>query len=141
MLMIRSIVLELSCPSNRRTYHEVIPQSVEDSVQHFRTDVVVSGFDEDALDEIRPPLARGHAVMAAVVGHFALLLRPRRVECAVQGGRVRLDAVHQRRVRILLSNGRTCLHQCIGNIQRQGCLLYTSPSPRDRQKSRMPSSA
>ena len=35
------------------------------------------------------------------------------------------------------------------NLQRQiaheyrnlGCLLYTSPSPRDRQKSRMPSSA
>src|SRR5674476_922528 len=26
-------------------------------------------------------------------------------------------------------------------IQRNGCLLYTSPSPRDRQKSRMPSSA
>ena len=25
--------------------------------------------------------------------------------------------------------------------QRDGCLLYTSPSPRDRQKSRMPSSA
>ena len=25
--------------------------------------------------------------------------------------------------------------------RRQGCLLYTSPSPRDRQKSRMPSSA
>ena len=24
---------------------------------------------------------------------------------------------------------------------RAGCLLYTSPSPRDRQKSRMPSSA
>ena len=27
------------------------------------------------------------------------------------------------------------------NLQRQICLLYTSPSPRDRQKSRMPSSA
>ena len=25
--------------------------------------------------------------------------------------------------------------------EQQGCLLYTSPSPRDRQKSRMPSSA
>ena len=25
--------------------------------------------------------------------------------------------------------------------QSKGCLLYTSPSPRDRQKSRMPSSA
>ena len=30
-----------------------------------------------------------------------------------------------------------------GKLARQsmGCLLYTSPSPRDRQKSRMPSSA
>ena len=31
-----------------------------------------------------------------------------------------------------------------GNIEKQTgnyCLLYTSPSPRDRQKSRMPSSA
>ena len=27
------------------------------------------------------------------------------------------------------------------SIQLEGCLLYTSPSPRDRQKSRMPSSA
>ena len=27
------------------------------------------------------------------------------------------------------------------NAQSTGCLLYTSPSPRDRQKSRMPSSA
>ena len=26
-------------------------------------------------------------------------------------------------------------------LAQQGCLLYTSPSPRDRQKSRMPSSA
>ena len=26
-------------------------------------------------------------------------------------------------------------------MQYEGCLLYTSPSPRDRQKSRMPSSA
>ena len=27
------------------------------------------------------------------------------------------------------------------NVEAQTCLLYTSPSPRDRQKSRMPSSA
>ena len=26
-------------------------------------------------------------------------------------------------------------------VEVRGCLLYTSPSPRDRQKSRMPSSA
>ena len=29
----------------------------------------------------------------------------------------------------------------IKKIDIKGCLLYTSPSPRDRQKSRMPSSA
>ena len=28
-----------------------------------------------------------------------------------------------------------------GTIPNNACLLYTSPSPRDRQKSRMPSSA
>ena len=30
---------------------------------------------------------------------------------------------------------------CRDNLQSIYCLLYTSPSPRDRQKSRMPSSA
>ena len=30
---------------------------------------------------------------------------------------------------------------CNGDGIRWSCLLYTSPSPRDRQKSRMPSSA
>ena len=29
----------------------------------------------------------------------------------------------------------------VGEVENNGCLLYTSPSPRDRQKSRMPSSA
>ena len=38
------------------------------------------------------------------------------------------------------SNGWTCM---VGNPRPapEGCLLYTSPSPRDRTRSRMPSSA
>ena len=33
-------------------------------------------------------------------------------------------------------------HYCGSNsLEIESCLLYTSPSPRDRQKSRMPSSA
>ena len=36
-------------------------------------------------------------------------------------------------------SGKTTLLNCISTIDT--CLLYTSPSPRDRQKSRMPSSA
>ena len=35
----------------------------------------------------------------------------------------------------------TALSSTIGTGNIVGCLLYTSPSPRDRQKSRMPSSA
>ena len=31
--------------------------------------------------------------------------------------------------------------ECVVEIEFNICLLYTSPSPRDRQKSRMPSSA
>ena len=40
--------------------------------------------------------------------------------------------------------GRDCMfnegHE-LGRIPSEDCLLYTSPSPRDRQKPRMPSSA
>ena len=32
-------------------------------------------------------------------------------------------------------------HGAAADLPDTGCLLYTSPSPRDRQKSRMPSSA
>ena len=35
--------------------------------------------------------------------------------------------------------GEVAKRQSVTNVER--CLLYTSPSPRDRQKSRMPSSA
>ena len=38
------------------------------------------------------------------------------------------------------SDGKLTYHTSIGG-QLSNCLLYTSPSPRDRQKSRMPSSA
>ena len=38
-------------------------------------------------------------------------------------------------------DGRVPLHTLRADIDYGVCLLYTSPSPRDRQKSRMPSSA
>src|SRR5665213_637181 len=41
----------------------------------------------------------------------------------------------------LITHGETGFMEAIGDVQAQACLLYTSPSPRDRQKSRMPSSA
>ena len=48
-----------------------------------------------------------------------------RLEC--EGGAIVLDRDHVVRIQ--------------EHTRSQGCLLYTSPSPRDRQKSRMPSSA
>ena len=42
------------------------------------------------------------------------------------------------------SNGKVIQVLTLNNsdmLNADGCLLYTSPSPRDRQKSRMPSSA
>ena len=38
-------------------------------------------------------------------------------------------------------DGDSTLFHTINRNKRSYCLLYTSPSPRDRQKSRMPSSA
>ena len=40
-------------------------------------------------------------------------------------------------------SGKSTLMNILGclDVPTKGCLLYTSPSPRDRQKSRMPSSA
>ena len=38
-------------------------------------------------------------------------------------------------------DGRAVIRHSCGHVMAQACLLYTSPSPRDRQKSRMPSSA
>ena len=42
---------------------------------------------------------------------------------------------------IMLSALQPVVRQQLMNAMRTRCLLYTSPSPRDRQKSRMPSSA
>ena len=39
------------------------------------------------------------------------------------------------------TQGNTTVSLTTTPAEKQGCLLYTSPSPRDRQKSRMPSSA
>ena len=43
---------------------------------------------------------------------------------------------------VMLGEDAQDVAQTIAGYEKQGvCLLYTSPSPRDRQKSRMPSSA
>ena len=56
--------------------------------------------------------------------------------------RVRYNAgLRQGRVEHWHTNGALAERGTFVDDRLQGCLLYTSPSPRDRQKSRMPSSA
>ena len=40
-----------------------------------------------------------------------------------------------------VNGARNCLDSNLGEVDISDCLLYTSPSPRDKRQSRMPSSA
>ena len=51
----------------------------------------------------------------------------------------KLDSSHRAQLRQYLLSGKQNQSKLLSNLNT--CLLYTSPSPRDRQKSRMPSSA
>ena len=44
-------------------------------------------------------------------------------------------------VTVVGTNAKASMATALSTILKESCLLYTSPSPRDRQKSRMPSSA
>ena len=52
-----------------------------------------------------------------------------------------LDHSDSHKVKALVSNQKSVFHPNAYALHTPACLLYTSPSPRDRQKSRMPSSA
>ena len=78
------------------------------------------------------------------VSNPAVLLPPRSVEISRQTaetkirGSLCLDGSGE----AVVQTGLGFLdHMLCSLTKHAGCLLYTSPSPRDRQKSRMPSSA
>ena len=92
------------------------------------TDPTADSVDTDLLAEPRLVVEPGMAARVSAVANPVL-----------QGMGYRL-------VRIKISGEFGCTVQIMaerpdGSMQIEDCLLYTSPSPRDRQKSRMPSSA
>eukprot|EP00828_Plagiopyla_frontata_P047526 TRINITY_DN880_c0_g1_i4.p3 TRINITY_DN880_c0_g1~~TRINITY_DN880_c0_g1_i4.p3 ORF type:complete len:136 (-),score=33.19 TRINITY_DN880_c0_g1_i4:42-449(-) len=62
-----------------------------------------------------------------VLGIIAGNIREAKAEIDIKEGDIIIDQVQEAQVE--------------AGVEGEGCLLYTSPSPRDRQKSRMPSSA
>ena len=91
---------------------------------------------------LRPPAflaIRGLALpepLAVLLERFELLKPASRVSVAFQ-----LDQLQKGQAVLQLINLLLVLRQPGGDGGDGACLLYTSPSPRDRQKSRMPSSA
>ena len=55
---------------------------------------------------------------------------------SMSNGRIFLESLLNKNVKIEITDGRTLVGQYLCT-----CLLYTSPSPRDKRQSRMPSSA
>ena len=52
-----------------------------------------------------------------------------------------LEAINAQGFKLILEDGIEQRATTVRAVQRYACLLYTSPSPRDRTRSRMPSSA
>ena len=96
-------------------------------------------------------LSRRSLLLAAMPGVFGSLWRPQPVLAATKAGDPSWDLnADQWRERlspqaydVLRNEGteRPFTSPLNGEKRSGTCLLYTSPSPRDRQKSRMPSSA
>ena len=65
------------------------------------------------------------------------------VEAGYEPEMAYFETVHEVKliVDLIYEGGIANMNYSISNTAEYGCLLYTSPSPRDRQKSRMPSSA
>ena len=104
----------------------------------------------------RPPsdrelngIVRGYRVHYVPLGHLdepLVNVPPTRLDLAdglrteVVIAGLRPDTVYQFEVEAYTRKGRGERSRP-RKVRTKGCLLYTSPSPRDRQKSRMPSSA
>ena len=71
--------------------------------------------------------------LVVVKGQGVVLNEPSVVAIVDQSGKKQVLAVGD--------EAKTMLGRTPGNIQAISCLLYTSPSPRDTRRSRMPSSA
>ena len=83
-------------------------------------------------------LAKEGAIPSKSLSHMVeQMSKPRAVWVMLPAGEITAQTVSE--LSELLEAGDILIDG--GNSNFQDCLLYTSPSPRDRQKSRMPSSA
>ena len=108
-----------------------------------------SAEDVEALKTIKRWLEEGATPKAAIRRYLAQEVRPEDLgtgllEALLRGDLAGAEALFRRGLRFWGPEG-VLEHLLLPVLREVGeawhCLLYTSPSPRDRQKSRMPSSA
>ena len=81
---------------------------------------------------------RGQNIVYAYINFIELSIAPLKV--------LMVDVKNAKLLHYMIMSQMVAVSYCLINLSaimymKQICLLYTSPSPRDRQKSRMPSSA
>ena len=93
--------------------------------------------EANALTDVSFTVERGEWV--SIVGHNgsgkSTLVKLLGAIIPVQTGSIHIDDVD------VVENHWYEVHERVGMVFQNPCLLYTSPSPRDRTRSRMPSSA
>ena len=95
------------------------------------TVIVISGKDKGKQGQVLAVSPKEGKVIVEKVNMVSKHVKPRKM--GEQGGIVKAEgAMYASKVQIVCPRCKK---------QTRVCLLYTSPSPRDRQKSRMPSSA
>ena len=125
-----------------REYEEIF--SIEDSQRAFEEEVLITGFGS------APVKTEGQGVsfdtasegFTARYTHDTIALAFSLTDEAVEDNLY--DSLGRRYVKALarsMANTKEVKGADVLNNAFNTCLLYTSPSPRDRQKSRMPSSA
>ena len=147
-------VINLNFDPAEKDLEQAIIDIAAAAVNAVRDDTVVVVLSDRNLQADKLPV---HALLATGAVHHALIENGLRCDSniVVETGTAR-DPHH---MAVLVGYGATCVYPYLsyeiiqGMVRRnelnsndlpkleQNCLLYTSPSPRDRTRSRMPSSA
>ena len=142
-------------PENRYSLllFSVVPMRITDFTDD--TGLLQAGLDASAIGRGPKETNMGAALLSAIEGFDQRPYTGSRALLLVSDGGARLDEETRTRIKTGLQRNKISLYfiyvqsginspdfDLVGtDTSARSCLLYTSPSPRDRQKSRMPSSA
>ena len=116
---------------------EPTAKSVASEEQQQINDIAasMSSFQDEALTKAQADLSELQAKSAELADQFL------RAKAEAENARRRAEDDVSKARKFAIESFADSLLPVVDSLEAGFCLLYTSPSPRDRQKSRMPSSA